>query len=168
MCTFSYPFFSLFNLYQLFLSSHHSPQFTSALILLFSLLLSSLFLYPSWPLYSSLPVVRLLLTNEATAWPQAAVHQGHDPWGPSQSNDTKALSTVPLFSPFSLPSSCSSRGSALHNAKWMSITDTMTNILSLLTWSKDSQKSQAMSLAGGFTVSSLFAHLPSSQLYCVI
>lgn len=45
------------------------------------------------------------LTNEATGWLQVVVHQGHDSSWPSQSNDTKALSTVPLYPrPFSLQS----------------------------------------------------------------
>ena len=84
---------SLFHLSLSAFFSTHSPQFTSALVLLFSLFLSFLFLCPSWPPYGSILPVRLLLTNEATAWPQAAVHQGHDSWGPSRSNDTKALSS---------------------------------------------------------------------------
>lgn len=64
----SYHFFSLF--YLSFLSSFfslHSPQFTSALLLLLSLFLSFLFFCCSWPLYASIPTVCLLLTSEATA-----------------------------------------------------------------------------------------------------
>lgn len=50
----------------------------------------------------------LLLTNETTTLPQAAVHQGHGSWGSSQSKDTKAFSqpTVHQCSAFFFYPSC--------------------------------------------------------------
>lgn len=59
-----------------------SPQFTSALVLLFSLFPSFLSLHPFWPLSGSVPTVRLLLTNEATAGCRQQCIKGTTPEGP--------------------------------------------------------------------------------------
>lgn len=55
------------SIFLISLFATRSPQFTSALVVLFSLFPSFLSLHPSWPLSVSVPTVRLLLTNEATA-----------------------------------------------------------------------------------------------------
>ncbi len=127
--------------------STHSRELTSAPVLLFSLFLSFLFLYPSWPLYGSVPTVRLLLTNEATAWPQAAVHQGRDSWGAQpvkrHQSPLHHSSFLSLFSYIFLFTR-----SALHTAERMSVTDTE------LTWSK---YSQSVYFLQGFSERGLFS-----------